>query len=222
MLFCGSQSEGKNHSATLHLHGDYTDKPGQKPKKTLELAKAKIDSGSASPPGSHSNSPYNTMSMSPYTGSPPFGTSPSYASTGVQQYVFQVVLPNETNEFKAESEDDRLKWIKLLGLLIMFPHSVIPEEPASSPIKESFRVKLDPKFYHAGESVAFGACLCSMASYTPTHAHPHSVQSNLTTGAEHWQPLAVWLVGGLGCVIPPACFTPLCMATFLPTFNSSH
>lgn len=169
MLYCGSQSDGKNHSAVLHLHGDY-EKPGKKPNKILELAKAKIDSSSGSPPNSHSNSPYNTMSMSPYTSSP-LGTSPSYSSSvGVQQHIFQVVLTNETNEFKAENEDDRLKWIKLLGLLIMFPHSVIPEEPANSPIKESFRVKLDPKFYHAGEFLVF-VYAPWRPIWTPTHTY---------------------------------------------------
>jgi len=64
--------------------------------------------------------------------------------------VFQIATPNETHEFRTDSENDRLRWMKLLGLLVMFPYSTTPEEPQNNPIKKSFRCKLIPTQYGAG------------------------------------------------------------------------
>jgi len=80
-------------------------------------------------------------------------TSPNVQSLGTQGtalHSFQIATPNETHEFRTDSENDRLRWMKLLGLLVMFPYSTIPEEPQNNPIKESFRCKLDPTQYGAG------------------------------------------------------------------------
>ena len=93
--------------------------------------------------------PCTSLSSSPGNGTV-FGTSPS--SNGVPLWPFQLVLRSgEVFEFFAESPEDQRQWVKRLGLLLMFPHSPIPDEPVNSPIKDSFRAKLDPAEYKAGE-----------------------------------------------------------------------
>ena len=110
---------------------------GQKPKKVIDLCGAKIEeSGIISPVGSA-----NTISASPSSGS----------LSGAQCHQFVVILSSESNEFRADAENTKLHWVKLLTLLTMFPYSVIPEEPKSNPISEGFRVKLDPRNFNAGK-----------------------------------------------------------------------
>lgn len=66
-------------------------------------------------------------------------------------YTFSIIAQNgDTHEFLCESENDRLRWVKLLQLLIMFPHSTIPAEPTNIPFNESMRANLEAKTYNAG------------------------------------------------------------------------
>ena len=155
---CGSSVGSEQVSAIIQLFEDY-EKQGQKPKKVLELAGAKVETPNGSPCGSKDNSPYNShnIAASPRNSagsSGNFSLSPSpsssQGSSGLQ-HVFLVTFGSETHEFRTESENDRLRWVKLLQLLVMFPYSSIPEEPTSNPIKESFRYKLDPQLYDAGK-----------------------------------------------------------------------
>lgn len=136
IVFCGSENDGQTHSACLALYDEYerVEKLGEKkPKKVIQLVGAKIEEPTyVSPVGSH-------------------GSSPSSSSQSTNKSCqFLVMLTNEVNEFQADSGDTQIHWIKLLTLLTMFPHSVIPEEPSSNPISGSFRYKLDPKTYGAG------------------------------------------------------------------------
>ena len=83
------------------------------------------------------------------------GSSPRLNSTALEKACqFLVIQPDEVHEFRSDSGDMKVHWLKLLTLLAMFPHSVIPQEPSSNPISEGFRYKLDPKSYGAG------VCLC--------------------------------------------------------------
>lgn len=168
IAYCGSTTK-KQHSALLQLFEDYEKvlKPGQKPKKGIELANAKINNVSTgSPSGSQNNSPAYTPTLANSSPSPSpsprnsitLSTSPNVQSLGTQGtalHSFQIATPNETHEFRTDSENDRLRWMKLLGLLVMFPYSTIPEEPQNNPIKESFRCKLDPTQYGAGMLTAW-------------------------------------------------------------------
>ncbi len=76
--------------------------------------------------------------------------SPSQGAGGNDQHLFVIVVQNDTFEFRTDSENERLRWVKLLGLLVMLPYSVIPEEPGSNPIKHSLRAKQDLQWYGAG------------------------------------------------------------------------
>ena len=115
----------------------------QKPKKIISL----ID---INQPGVQTGSPCTSLSSSPGN-AVIFGTSPS--SNGISLHPFQLVLrTGEVFEFFAESPEDQRQWVKRLGLLLMFPHSPIPEEPTNSPIKDTFRARLNPADYKAGES----------------------------------------------------------------------
>ena len=133
-MYCGSVNDGKQHSACLALYNDYerVEMAGdKKPKKILQLVGAKIEEPTyASPVGSN--------------GSP---TPPDKACQ------FLVILAKETHGFQCQSTDLKVHWFKLLTLLTMFPHSVIPEEPSTNPISEVFRYKLDAKAYRAGVCV---------------------------------------------------------------------
>ena len=143
-MFCGSESEDKSedkrNSACLALYKDYekVDKIGEnKPEKVIQLhvhvVGAKIEEPAVvSPVGSH-------------------GTPPSSSSISEKTHQFLVIKSSEVSEFRADCESTKLHWMKLLILLTMFPHSVIPAEPTSNPISESFRSKLDAKAYGAGE-----------------------------------------------------------------------
>ena len=182
---CGSSATKKQLSAQLQLFEDYekVEKHGTKPKKTVELSYAKVSAVSAgSPSGSQTNSPAGAVtgvSISPSPSPSPrnsltLSTSPSIHSLSLQSgtsHRFLVITSNETHEFRTETENDRLRWVKLLGLLVMFPYSVIPEEPQINPIKESFRCKLDPVQYRAGTCITFYKCNCVSASNIPAVLH---------------------------------------------------
>ena len=78
--------------------------------------------------------------------------SGTISSTG-NMYSFTIVTQNgDSHEFMTESENDRLRWVKLLQLLLMFPYSTIPDEPRNMSISDSLRSQLDPKKYNAGTS----------------------------------------------------------------------
>ena len=138
-MYCGNEVEGKQTSACLILYDNYenAEKLGEKKaKKIIQLAGAKIEEPTyASPVGSHGTSP---------------GSSSSLTDKSCH---FLVMEKNEFHEFQCDSADMKVHWLKLLTLLAMFPYSVIPEEPQLNPISESFRAKLDPKLYGAGECV---------------------------------------------------------------------
>ena len=135
IVFCGSENDGKLHSACMALYDNYenVERAGdKKPKKIIQLVGAKVEEPTyASPVGSQ--------------GSPGSGGTPLEKACQ-----FLVIHSNEVNEFRSESGDMKVHWLKLLTLLTMFPYSVIPEEPSSNPISEGFRYKLDPKSYGAG------------------------------------------------------------------------
>ena len=163
VAFCGT-SQSSEQSARLEILGDYEDttkRTDQKPKDALELNGAKIETTSGgSPSGSQGSSPYSTIgsSTSPrnsLVGSPSprnstLGTSPSSQGLAANQYIFQVSCSGKSHEFRTDSENDRIRWVKLLGLLVMFPLAPIPKEPESNPIAESFHSKLDAKKFGAG------------------------------------------------------------------------
>ena len=57
----------------------------------------------------------------------------------------------EAVELYAEAKEEQQLWIKHLNLLAMYPYSPLPEEPRVCPIKESFRARLNPTNFDAGE-----------------------------------------------------------------------
>lgn len=148
IVYCGSETDGKLYSAYLTLYDNYEniERAGnKKPKKIIYLQGAKIEEPTYSSPVSSQGSPSGTN-----------GTSLEKACQ------FLVVHQNEVNEFRSESGDMKVHWLKLLTLLTMFPHSVIPDEPTVNPISEGFRYKLDPKAYGAGKlsPSACSVCVC--------------------------------------------------------------
>lgn len=173
--YCGSlaiAANGKSAVAQLTLNEDYdkVEKPGQKPRSMIPLEGAKIEcsyipgsSGVYSNPSRLSASPSPSPHGSFQGGSGSGTISSSGSGSGIvvssgTMYPFTIVTQNgDTHEFLSESENDRLRWMKLLQLLLMFPYSTIPEEPKNAPIKESFRANLDPKEFNAGVYV----CVCS-------------------------------------------------------------
>ena len=152
IVYCGSDSEGKRYPACLAIYDNYEriEKAGEKkPKKTLSLLGAKIEEPTyASPVGSQGSA------------------SPGANGTAFEKACqFLVISPNEVNEFRSESGDMKVHWLKLLTLLTMFPHSVIPEEPSINPINEGFKCKLVANNYGAGklhkpQSLSVCVCVC--------------------------------------------------------------
>ena len=142
-MYCGNEIDGKQTSACITLYENYenAEKLGEKKaKKIIQLAGAKIEEPTyVSPVGSH--------------GSP--GANSSSAEKASQLLVIE---KNEVHELQCDSSETKVHWLKLLTLLTMFPYSVIPEEPQLNPISESFRAKLDPKLYGAGECVWLIVC----------------------------------------------------------------
>ena len=165
--YCGgpSSTTGKAAVAQLTLNEDYekVEKPGQKPKNMISLEGAKIDcsyipgssvysnpsrlSASPSPSphnGSHGGSGSGIISAGSGSGSGIIASGAVYAFTIISQ-------SGDTHEFLSDSENDRLRWVKLLQLLLMFPFSTIPDEPTNIPMKQSIYANLDPKKFNAGK-----------------------------------------------------------------------
>lgn len=177
-------------SAQLQLYEVYekVEKPGQKPKNSITLNEAKIDSNYTNPSqGAYSTAmvvPDNAnLSVSPSTtpsstgshsGSGIVGSNGSgsgVVTSGMHMFTI-ITQTGEVHEFRTETENDRLRWVKLLQLLVMFPFSSIPEEPVSDPIKKLFQGRLDPKQYKAGECASewAGVC-CFLRAHECIHLH---------------------------------------------------
>ena len=106
----------------------------------IPLAGAKIEEPThASPVGSH-------------------GSPGSNSLLAEKSRIFLVLANKNIYEFRCDSCMMKEQWLKLLTLLTMFPYSVIPEEPQLNPISESFRAKVDPKLYGAGEYLWLIVC----------------------------------------------------------------
>lgn len=173
---------GKTISAQIQIFDDYEkiEKPGCKPKGSIKLDNAKIESSYSSPAASNTSSPAYTSTMvlasqgavnissSPslsmgssstsQTGSTPSLSAGSASGSipgpngNTDIYIFTVATSSgDLHEFRTDSENDRLRWVKLLQLLVMYPYSPIPEEPKVNPIKDSFRQALEAKQYNAGK-----------------------------------------------------------------------
>ena len=167
--YCGLE-DSKSPAAQILLFEDY-EKLGQKPKNTIKLESAKIDS-SYSP-----NPSYTSTIASPHGGvrlsASPSGYSSSGSGSGIigsdsgsgvvgGNHIFSVITKsNDVHEFRTETENERLHWVKLLQLLIMYPRSIIPEEPKANPIKESIRSRLETKQYGASKFILEVASLFS-------------------------------------------------------------
>ncbi len=145
-------------SAQIHVCEDYEKmgKPGSKPKNSIKLDGAKIESSSSTPPTSHTNSPaYGSTTLAVNGGlklsSSPASLPSSQNGTPGDYYAFIVATSNgEVHEFRTDTENERLRWVKLLQLLVMYPYSIIPEEPETNPISNRFRQTLEAKQYGAG------------------------------------------------------------------------
>lgn len=165
--FCGlpgNPDGGKAVSAQIQIFEDYEkiEKPGYKPKGIIKLDGAKIESSYTTPPNSSNNSPAYASTLLNSQGNVNFSSSPMSAgsqsgsmpssSNSEAAYAFTVLTGNgELHELRTDSENDRLKWVKLLQLLVMYPFSPIPEEPKVNPIKDSFRQALEARQYNASE-----------------------------------------------------------------------
>ena len=157
-----SDGTSKTICAQIQVYDDYEkiDKPGSKPKNMIRLEGTKIESSYLA---SNSNSPaYSSTIASPQSGAMRISESPSTSLessssqggtlNGSDMYIFMITTTNgDSHEFKTENESERLRWVKLLQLLVMYPFSIIPEEPKTNPIKDSFRNSLEAKQYEAGE-----------------------------------------------------------------------
>ena len=165
----GSADTGKMLPAQIQIFDDYEkmEKPGSKPKGAIKLENAKIESTNSSPVASSSNSPayasavvlpQGVVNISPANSVSSSSSShnnltPSNGGTA-ETFIFTVATGNgELHEFRTDTENDRIKWVKVLQLLVMYPHSRIPEEPDVNPIKDSFRQALDAKLYNASKSI---------------------------------------------------------------------
>ena len=148
VAYCGSTSQ---HSAQLQLfeHSDEEIiKKGQKPKKCIELASAKIDDVF---------SLHNTRLQN------------------IISHVFYITTPVEMHEFCTESGYQHQRWMRRLRFLVKFPYSAIPEEPQSNPIKESFCCKLDPTQYGAGTLHKWMYCFIFLNVNEPNKACQYSI-----------------------------------------------
>ena len=102
----------------------------------------------------------------------------------------------EAVELYAEAKEEQQLWIKHLNLLAMYPYSPLPEEPRVCPIKESFRARLNPAKFDAGESVVVHTIVC-VAPFTQqyfmwiemivqTHCHSLSRACDPTPGLQQF------------------------------------
>ena len=174
--YCGvgaGENGGKTAVAILTVNedNDKVEKPGQKPKNMISLEGANIEcsytSNSASGVYSNAGRLSASPSPSPHNSGSGIITSGSGSGSGIiisnqMQHPFSVVTKNgDVHEFRSESDNERLRWVKLLQLLIMFPFSTIPDEPTTKPFRESLRSSnLDPKKYGAGIQVIVIGKIC--------------------------------------------------------------
>ncbi len=139
--------------AQICVFEDY-EKPGQKPKNIIKLESVQIDS-SYSGNACSSTVASGRVSVSPSSfniGGSGSGIIDSSSGTVTGIYIFCIVQKSgEAHEFQTETENDRLRWVKLLQLLIMYPRSSIPDEPKNNPIKDTLRLRLEAKKYGASE-----------------------------------------------------------------------
>ena len=167
--YCGINSLEQNPKtpcSQMQLYEDYekVEKPGQKPKNTIKLEEAKIDSSYSNPSAYSSTvsapnggvrlsvSPSGYGSSGSGSGVVGSGSGSGTVSSGV--HMFSVTTKSgEVHEFRTETENERLRWVKLIQLLVMFPRSSIPEEPKSNPIKDTFRLRLEAVQYGASKSL---------------------------------------------------------------------
>ena len=149
----------KSIPAQIQIFEDYEKvEKGNKPKSLIKLEGAKLESLCSSPSASNAGSPaYGSAIVT----SPPnsmrlsSSPSPSLSNNGSELYAFSVTTnTGEVHEFRTDSENERLRWVKLLQLLVMYPYSTVPEEPVTNPIKDSFRQALEAKQYGAGMLVS--------------------------------------------------------------------
>lgn len=95
-------------------------------------------------------SPPNSASSGSGSGSGLVGSGSGTVASSVHS--FSVITKNgEINEFRTETENERIRWVRLLQLLVMFPFSLIPDEPRTNPIKDTFRLRLDAVKYGASK-----------------------------------------------------------------------
>ena len=67
---------------------------------------------------------------------------------------FQIITEGgDRHLFQPESKEDFLRWIKCLEVLVFFPYSAIPEEPAENPVTISFHRRLDCHTYQSGRCI---------------------------------------------------------------------
>lgn len=189
--YCGINSLEQNPKtpcSQMQLYEDYekVEKPGQKPKNTIKLEEAKIDSSYSNPSSAYSStisSPHGgvRLSVSPSgysssgSGSGVVGSGSGSGTVSSGVHMFSVTTKSgEVHEFRTETENERLRWVKLLQLLVMFPRSSIPEEPKSNPIKDTFRLRLEAVQYGASKSLSttinfipfiFKSALCNFPVY---------------------------------------------------------
>lgn len=154
-----SDDDAKTPGAQILIFEDY-EKPGQKPKNIIKLDSVQIESSYSS----SNSSAYTSTSTSPHgsirlSASPSSGggsgsgvvASDSGSGTIGGNHIFSISSKGDVHEFQTETENERLNWVKMLQLLIMYPRSSIPEEPKTNPISERMRLRLEAKQYNASK-----------------------------------------------------------------------
>ncbi len=145
--------------AQVCIFEDY-EKPGQKPKNSVKLESAQIDSsysGSStsaysSTVASHGSARLSVSPGSFNSGGSGSGVIDTGSGTVGGTHIFSIVSKSgEAHEFRTETENDRLRWVRLLQLLIMYPKASIPQEPKTNPIKDTLRLRLEAKKYGASK-----------------------------------------------------------------------
>ena len=156
------------------MFDDYekVEKPGQKPKNIIKLEEAKIESNYSNPNltaySSTIASPQGSVRLS---GSSPSGYSSGGSGSGVigdsgsgtvtGNHIFTITTKSgDIHEFRTDTENEKLRWVKLLQLLIMYSRSTIPEEPKTNPIRDTFRQRLEAKPYGASKCTLVKLRVC--------------------------------------------------------------
>ncbi len=163
---CGAEPDDpKGPIAQIRIYEDY-ERSGQKPKSIIKLESVQINSSySGNISSSTMASPHGSgrLSVSPSSfnsGGSGSGVIDSGSGTVGGTYIFCIVQKNgDAHEFQTETENDRLRWVKLLQLLIMYPRSSIPDEPKINPIKDTLRLRLEAKNYGASKCILKDGCL---------------------------------------------------------------